>query len=97
MKKWVQLIVTAMCLIALAACAGQGDGDIRSQIAGKSFVYEKEGFGSDFTIEIKDDNTYSYYEGVLSSIIGGGKWELDGSVLCLFGGRGVRPSDSELF
>lgn len=96
MKKWVQLIVTAMCLIALAACAGQGDGDIRSdirsQIAGKSFVYEKDGFGSDFTIEIKDDNTYSYYEGVLSSIIGGGKWELDGSVLCLLGeGESDRP------
>lgn len=54
-----------------------------SDIAGKMYVYEKEGFGSDFIIEIQKDGTFSYYEGALSSYQGFGKWEFDGNILCL--------------
>ena len=40
------------------------------------FVWEKEGFGGDFTIMLNDDGTYLYYVGALSSYIGSGKWTL---------------------
>ena len=43
-------------------------------IVNKVYVYEKEGFSGDFTIEIKADGTFTYYEGMLSSHIGSGEW-----------------------
>ena len=43
-------------------------------IIDKVYVYEKEGFCGDFTIEIKADGTFTYYEGLLSSHIGSGEW-----------------------
>ena len=46
------------------------------------FVWEKEGFGSDFTIRLNDDGTYMYYAGALSSYIGSGRWSLqEGTVI----------------
>ena len=52
-------------------------------LAGKVFVYEKEGFGSDFTIKLHADGTFGYYEGMLSSHIGMGTWAMDGDILTL--------------
>lgn len=46
-------------------------------IGGKTFVYEKEGFGSDFIINFYAGGAYEYYEGVLSSYIGAGRWEIE--------------------
>ena len=48
----------------------------RAVIADKTYVYEKEGVGSDFTITFYADGTYKYYEGVLSSYIGAGTWKV---------------------
>ena len=45
-----------------------------NDIVNKVYVYEKEGFCGDFTIEIKADGTFTYYEGMLSSHIGSGEW-----------------------
>ncbi len=48
-------------------------------IVDKVYVYEKDGAGSDFGINIKADGTFIYYEGCLSSHVGEGKWSyLDG-------------------
>ena len=47
------------------------------------YVYEKEGFGGPFTIELYPDGTFQYYEGYLSSYIGFGTWEMDGNLLTL--------------
>ena len=44
-----------------------------SRIAG-TYRYEGEGFGGDFTITLNPDGTYTFYEGPLSSYIGGGTW-----------------------
>ena len=54
-----------------------------SDIGGKVYVYEKEGFGGEFLIALNEDGTFEYYEGLLSSYIGTGKWELDGTVLLI--------------
>ena len=51
--------------------------------AGKAFVYEKEGFGSEFTISLHADGTFGYYEGMLSSHIGMGSWTVEDGVLTL--------------
>lgn len=52
-------------------------------ISGKTFVYENEGIGSPFTITFNEDGTYMYYEGVLSSYIGAGSWNLDDDIAVL--------------
>jgi hypothetical protein len=52
--------------------------------AGTTYIYEKDGFGGDFTITIYEDGTFQYHEGTLSSYIGIGTWTLDeDNVLCL--------------
>ena len=43
-------------------------------IVDKVYVYEKDGCGGDFIIEIKADGTFAYYEGLLSGHKGSGQW-----------------------
>ena len=55
----------------------------KDDIADKVYVYEKDGCGGDFTIEIKADGTFTYYEGLLSSHIGMGEWSYSDGMLTL--------------
>ena len=41
-----------------------------------TYLYEGEGFGGDFTITLNADGTYTFYEGSLSSYMGGGTWSV---------------------
>lgn len=77
MKKIIACALIIACLFSMAAC------DRSEDIQNKTFVYEKEGFGSAFTISINDDGTFSYYEGGSSSYIGRGKWVLEDDILTL--------------
>ena len=77
-KKLVVLFLGAILL--LTGCAGNGQKD---SFTDKTYLYEKDGIGGDFTIQIKSDGTFSYYEGYLSSHIGMGEWKQDGSTLIL--------------
>ena len=81
MKKIIACALIIACLFSMAAC--DRSEDIQNIIVNKTFVYEKEGFGSAFTISINDDGTFSYYEGGFSSYIGGGKWVLEDDILVL--------------
>ena len=54
-----------------------------SAVAGKKFVYEKEGFGGDCYIDFKEDGTFLYSPGYLSSYLGGGTWEISGDKVVL--------------
>ena len=49
----------------------------RSVISGKTFVYEKEGFGGCFEITFNEDGTYMYSSDDLSSYLGSGIWEIE--------------------
>ena len=49
----------------------------------KTYVYEYEGFGGEFTINIYNDGTFMYYVGMLSSYIGRGNWEYTNGILTL--------------
>lgn len=80
MKKHVGFIGAMICIIALAGC---GKSVQKSDVAGKTYVYEKDGFGGDFAITLNVDGTFSYYEGLLSSYIGIGTWVLEGDALVL--------------
>lgn len=52
-------------------------------VVDKTYVYEYEGFGGQFTINIFNDGTFMYYVGMLSSYIGRGNWEYTNGVLTL--------------
>lgn len=62
-------------------------------LAGKFFTYEKEGLGSDFQIHFLEDGKFVYYEGILSSYIGTGRWEMDGNVLTMVDGGDIDDAE----
>lgn len=81
--KRVCLFFAAVVLVAcISGCAGQGR-ITPDMLAGKTFVYEKEGCGGEFYIQFEADGTFQYHEGVSSSHIGMGTWSLEGDSLCL--------------
>lgn len=81
MKHWIGFALTLSLLPILAAC--QKAPVEEAQIVGKTYCYEQEGFGGDFTITIHEDGTYTLYEGYLSSSFGNGTWTLEDSLLTL--------------
>ena len=54
-----------------------------------TYTYENEGFGGHFTITINADETYTFYEGPLSSYAGGGEWLQEGVMLILIEENGL--------
>lgn len=52
----------------------------------KAGTYAHPGFGSDAVIIIKEDGTYTYSPGALSSYFGAGSWKLKGDKLYLTSG-----------
>lgn len=57
--------------------------DIEVPVA-TTYLCEKIGLYSDFTLILNEDSTFSYYEGVASSYIGYGKWILTNNELTLY-------------
>lgn len=82
MKKKDLLAVFVICLIIsiFAACSTNKEA---INICGKTYVYDKEGFGSDFTISFYENNKFHYSEGGLSSYIGYGTWEIKNKIITL--------------
>ena len=61
-------------------------GDIEIYVVEHSsriYVWEKEGFGGNFSISLFADGTFQYYEGMLSSYIGMGTWSREGDIITL--------------
>lgn len=82
MKKKDLLAVFVICPIVsiFAACSTNKE---TINICGKTYVYDKEGFGSDFTISFYENNKFHYSEGGLSSYIGYGIWEIKNKIITL--------------
>ncbi len=78
--KRILVLLLACVMLAASACAKGVEPDA---LAGRTFKWEKDGFGGDFTISLFEDGTYRYYEGYLSSYIGFGNWTLKDGVLTL--------------
>lgn len=74
---------------ALAACCAAAVCFLTDPVAplptpaGKAYTYEKEGIGGDFTITVREDGTFTYSEGPLSSYLGVGTWSVSGDRLTL--------------
>ncbi len=83
MHRPIYLSLLILITISLLAGCTHSNSVQESDIVGKTYTYEKPGFGGDFTIQIKEDGTFSYYEGMLSSYIGRGTWTLEGDTLFL--------------
>lgn len=88
---WIIVVAVFACL-ALAVCfltnpvSDEPDPSFlntQEPYAGKTCLYEKEGFYGDFTITLYNDGTFTYYEGMASSYIGMGTWEQDGDIVTL--------------
>jgi predicted small secreted protein len=85
MKKLIVYVFIVACFLSMAACGYQertGE-DIQERIVDRTFIYENEGFGGNFAIRINNDGTFTYYEGLLSSYIGIGTWELEENILTI--------------
>ena len=80
MKKLIALILSLIFVLALAGCGASVQG---SNALDGIYVYEKEGFGGEFTITLNKDGTFEYYEGGLSSFLGHGTWTLEDGLLCM--------------
>lgn len=57
--------------------------------AGRHYLSESEGFGGDFTIVLRDDGTFTYYVGLLSSYFGTGRWTEEGDIVTLTDDTGL--------
>lgn len=85
MSIWKRIVIGALAfgVIALSAACGNSDARTREEISGKVFVWEKEGFGGDFSIRLNDDGTYTYSEGFLSSYLAFGDWTVKAGILTM--------------
>ncbi|MCR4671389.1 MAG: hypothetical protein K5643_09370 [Saccharofermentans sp.] len=82
MRRFLGIILVIAMAFSFAACDG-GDGAIIKSIEGKTFVWEKPGFGGDFTITLAEDKTFKYDEGSYSSLNCAGNWSVKDGVLIL--------------
>ena len=84
MRKISLFLIVCLCLTLLAGCGEKQKIYTAEDVGGKSYNYEKDGFGGPFTINLFEDGTFQYYEGMLSSYIGMGTWTLEeNNVLCM--------------
>lgn len=81
--KRIILCILAFGMLAAVACAKKTDKVPDETVSSGVYVWEKEGFGGDFTITLREDGTYEYYEGFLSSYIGTGTWTVEDGVLAM--------------
>jgi hypothetical protein len=83
MRKVLSVMLLIMITFGMLGCAAPQEIP-REDIVDKVYVYEKDGCGGNFTIEIRADGTYDYYEGFLSSYIGLGEWSYSDGILTLY-------------
>ena len=82
MKRKKLLVTFAICLIVciFTACSTNKK---TIDICGKTYVYDKEGFGSDFIISFYENNKFYYCEGMLSSYMAYGTWKIKNNIITL--------------
>ncbi len=86
MKKLFISIFTLFLALLTVSCAKNEIPD-PAEFTENTYVYEKKGAGGQFSITIKSDGTFLYYEGLDSDYIAIGEWTLEGNK--------IRLADSE--
>ncbi len=64
-------------------CADRDIPAADGTVAGKTYLYEKEGIMGNFALTLYEDETYLYSEGIASSYMGIGTWTQDGDTITL--------------
>lgn len=82
-SKSTKLFALIFAVLLLSTGCAKTNSVNESDVVGKTYTYENDGFGGDFRIEIKSDGTFTYYEGLLSSYYGFGNWTLEGDTILL--------------
>lgn len=83
MKRRLVSVLLLLLVLLAAGCSSQPAAVTADDLADQVYIYEKEGFGSDFTITLNSDGSMRWCEGLLSSYFGPGTWELDGNTVTL--------------
>ena len=83
MKKVLAIMLVLTITFGVIGCSNLKE-ITKDDIVDKIYTYEKDGCGGNFTITIKADGTFNYYEGGLSSHIGMGEWSYSDGMLTLF-------------
>ena len=92
LKKTITICIALLvCTVCFFGCSKE---DEKTAVVGKSFTYDGQGFGGDFTIEINEDGTFQYYEGFLSSYFGQGRWEIEGGRIILIEENGIETTNT---
>lgn len=81
MKKSIVLVCILVLLVAATGCNSLED--YGKYVIGKTFIYQDEGYGGDFFIDINEDGTYHCCEGHCSSDYETGIWAVVGKELLL--------------
>ncbi len=84
MKRIVAALLMLCVFLSFPGCDREVGG---AGISGKTYCWEREGFGGDFCIVLHEDGTMSYYEGLLSSHLGMGTWTLEKGILTITEGE----------
>ena len=83
MKRRLVSVLLLLLVLLAAGCSSQPSAVTADDLAAQVYLYEKEGFGSDFTITLNSDGSMYWSVGALSSYFGRGTWELDGNTVTL--------------
>ena len=92
MKRIVALILATLCILGLAGCSSGV-----ANPGGREYVYEREGYGGEFVITLKEDGTFVYVEGWLGSYTGVGQWTMEDSIVTLADDRMMGQSKVNRF
>ena len=89
-KRWLWAAVAVVLATALACLCAFGSVEEPEDelvwpygVSEMTYVRDAGGFGGDFTITLRQDGGFQYYEGLLSSYIGSGTWTREDGVICL--------------
>ena len=80
-----KLIITLLAFLLAILMVGCGKNNIPDPVkfADTTYIYEGEGYGGQFSLSIKSDGTYFYYEGLDSDYIAIGEWTVEGNKIRL--------------
>lgn len=89
-RRWLWAAVAVVLATALACLCAFGSVEKPEDelvwpygVSEMTYVRDAGGFGGDFTITLRQDGGFEYYEGLLSSYIGSGTWTREDGVICL--------------
>ena len=89
-RRWLWAAVAVVLATALACLCAFGSVEEPEDelvwpygVSEMTYVRDAGGFGGDFTITLRQDGGFKYYEGLLSSYIGSGTWTREDGVICL--------------